>query len=161
MFHPHLLKMAQGWWFQPLWKILVRFDHHPVPIGENKKNHGSSHHQPDPLAMTNSLPWKISIFHRFPWLPSCSSESRTSAWTRDFYENCDWETLPFIPWNKDMLYIYIVNWHQSVIPIFLTNIDLYWPYHWDSLGLLTVYRHCQLTNISEWVPHFSPCLLIK
>ena len=132
MFHPHLLKMAHGWWFQPLWKILVRFDHHPVPIGENKKNHGSSHHQPDPLAMTNSLPWKISIFHRFPWLPSCSSESRTSAWTRDFYENCDWETLPFIPWNKDMLYIY-----SQLTPICNPNFfNKHWPILTLSLGFI-------------------------
>ena len=162
MFHPHLLKMAHGWWFQPLWKILVRFDHHPVPIGENKKT-------TVPVTTNQTLWLWLTVCHgKSPFFISFHGfqAARRSPGLRPgqgifmkiatgkLYHSSHGIKICYI-------YIYIVNWHQSVIPIFLTNIDLYWPYHWDSLGLLTVYRHCQLTNISEWVPHFSPCLLIK
>ena len=34
-----------GWWFQPLWKILVRLDHHPNYCRENKSH--VPNHQPD------------------------------------------------------------------------------------------------------------------
>ena len=39
-----LYKYISGWWFQPLWKILVRLDHHPKLLGKIKN---VPNHQPD------------------------------------------------------------------------------------------------------------------
>ena len=43
----YLAKLQSGWWFQPLWKILVRLDHHPNYWGKYGKIKNVPNHQPE------------------------------------------------------------------------------------------------------------------
>ena len=43
-------KIARGWWFQPLWKIVVCWDHYSQYMEKNKQN---PNHQPDSSSLLN------------------------------------------------------------------------------------------------------------
>ncbi len=69
--------VQSSWWFQPIWKILVKLDHFPRDRGENRK-YLSRHH------LDNSWSLKGSEPHYFSWLQIREWVKKTQIWDQLF-----------------------------------------------------------------------------